>query len=241
MKNIPDISHIAGIIGEPSRGTMLTELMGGSLTATELAARADVSASTASEHLAKLLAAGLVVFEPQGRQRVYRLAGPEVARVLESLAALSPVVSSHDGVGYGLVDLRYARSCYDHLAGKVGVAVTEALVANGVLGESLSSEEFQVTPQGERWFAALEIDVEQARRKRRAFARRCIDWSERRPHLAGSLGAALLDRLFEMQWLERVEGERIVVLTGAGARGLVALLDDATLEAVISADQYVTY
>jgi DNA-binding transcriptional ArsR family regulator len=241
MKNVPDISHIAGIIGDPSRGTMLTELMGGPLTATELAARAGISASTASEHLAKLRAAGLVVCEPQGRQRLYRLAGPEVAQMLESLAALSPVISSHDGAGYGLVDLRYARSCYDHLAGKFGVAVTDALVANEVLGESLSSDEFQVTPHGVEWFAALEIDVERARRKRRAFARRCIDWSERRPHLAGSLGAALLDRLFDMQWLERVEGERIVVLTGAGARGLVACLDDANLEAVIAADQYVKY
>ncbi|HUZ01811.1 MAG TPA: helix-turn-helix domain-containing protein [Thermomicrobiaceae bacterium] len=220
MKAQPNLAPIANLIGEPARATMLLELLGGgALTATELAARAEVAPSTASEHLARLVDGGLLRVEAQGRHRYYRLAGPEVARILEALGTLGRPVDGGDPFEHEVLDgLRFGRTCYDHLAGRLGVVVRDALVERGVLVED--GVEHGVTPAGEAWFAAFGIEVPAVRRARRSFARSCLDWSERRPHLAGALGAALLDRLVALGWVARVPGERMVVLTSAGRLGL---------------------
>lgn len=236
-QTMPDISQIAAVIGEPARGRMLSALLRGSLTATDLAVRAGIAASTASGHLNKLMNAGLIACEPQGRWRRYRLANIEVAQLLESLAVLAPDVSDvsiEEGDGISMTDMRYARSCYDHLAGKIGVAVTGAMLRQGILQESAASEEFSIGPGGDVWFAGLGIDVVAARGRKRSFARRCLDWSERKPHLAGSLGAAVLERFLALGWLERVPGERAVVVTDAGRSGLKKYLDDPQLDEVLA-------
>jgi DNA-binding transcriptional ArsR family regulator len=224
MSGFPDLAAVGSLIGEPARSAMLSELADGrALPAGELAARAGVSASTASAHLSRLVAGGLLVGVAQGRHRYYRLAGPEVADALESLAALTPPPAPRDGFNRSVLSgLRFARSCYRHLAGRLGVDVRDRLVELDLIVED--GAEHRVTPAGERWFGQLGVDVEAARRARRAFARACIDWSERRPHLAGSLGDAMLTALVEHEWLRRQPGERTLELTPAGRRWLEATL-----------------
>jgi hypothetical protein len=159
----------------------------------------------------------------QGRNKVYRLASPQVARVLEALATLArPVPPGTFREARHGRDLRLARSCYDHLAGRLGVAVTERLVLGGRL--RARGPAYALTPRGERALARLGVDVARAREGRRAFARPCLDWSERRHHLAGALGAALLDRLLASGWLERRRSGRSLLVTERGWRGLQAAL-----------------
>lgn len=224
MDRLPQIGSVAALIGEPARAAILVNLWDGrALSAGELAARAEVSAATASVHLAKLVAGGLLAVEARGRHRFYRLAGCAVAEAMEALAALAPAGESPATADRfereALAELRFARTCYDHLAGWLGVAIAEAMLARRFLVEA--GDGFAVTAGGEAWFAGLGVDVAGARRARRAFARGCVDWSERRPHLAGALGAALAARLFDLGWVERVAGERTVRLTrtGRGALG----------------------
>lgn len=213
-----DLATVAALIGNPARAAMLSDLLCGSaLTATELAVRAEISPSTASEHLTRLVAGHLIAVEAQGRHRYYRLAGADVARMLEALGAYAPATSP-DHARNVPNDLRFARTCYDHLAGHLGVAIRDALVERGHIAEA--GAEHVVTPDGERWFATFGVDLDAARASRRSFARRCLDWSERRPHLAGALGAALLHRMGERGWLVQVPGERQVILTPDGRRGL---------------------
>lgn len=221
----PDLAAVAALIGEPARATMLVDLLDGrALTASELAARADVAPSTASEHLTRLVAGGLLACDAQGRHRYYRLADAGVARALESLGALARPTRPADRFEQELLQgLRLARTCYDHLAGRIGVAVADALTSRHLIEEDGS--EYRVTPAGQAWFVALGVDVAAARRRRRAWARRCLDWSERRPHLAGALGAALLARLLELDWVERLDGERALRVTPAGRDGLLRRLD----------------
>ena len=213
-----DLATVAALIGNPARAAMLSDLLSGSaLTATELAARAEIAPSTASEHLARLVDGRLIAVEAQGRHRYYRLASNDVARLLEALGAYAPVTPP-DHARHVPADLRFARTCYDHLAGHLGVAIRDALVARGHIAEA--GAEHTVTASGDRWFATFGIDLETARASRRSFARRCLDWSERRPHLAGALGAALLRRMLERDWLVQVPGERQVILTPDGQHGL---------------------
>lgn len=213
------------MIGEPARAAMLVELMHGrALTATELAARAEVSAPSASAHLAKLVAGDLLRCEPQGRHRYYRLAGPAVAHALEALGVLARPFVPQDPFDRELYwDLRHARTCYDHLAGQLGVAMTDALLARDFVADA--GDEFELLPAGEAWFGRFGIDVAAAKRSRRAFARRCLDWSERRPHLAGALGAALLGRVLQLGWIERRPGERSVGITARGEMGFMQELE----------------
>lgn len=220
MNAYPNLAPIANLIGEPARAAMLSELLGGgALTATELATRAGVAPSTASEHLTRLVAGGLLHVQTQGRHRYYRLAGPQVARTLEALGAHGRPDDGGDAFEREVLDgLRFGRTCYDHLAGRLGVALRAALIERGVLVED--GAEHRVTPEGEAWFATLAIDLQAVRRARRSFARSCLDWSERRPHLAGALGAALLERLIELGWIVPQPGERAVRLTPAGRLGL---------------------
>ncbi|HLH21238.1 MAG TPA: winged helix-turn-helix domain-containing protein [Chloroflexota bacterium] len=213
------IATTAGLIGERTRAAMLAELLGGhALTSTELAVRAHITPPTASVHLAKLVEGGLLAVEVQGRHRYYRLAGVEVARVLEELGGLSASPERAVPPCHSLPEgLRFARTCYDHLAGKLAVAIRDALLEREIVQEA--GIEHLATERGGAWLTAFGVDVAAARRARRSFARRCLDWTERRPHLAGALGAALLDRLVERGWLVRQPGERTVLLTRAGAAG----------------------
>jgi DNA-binding transcriptional ArsR family regulator len=224
VKAYRDVAGTAALIGEPARAVILLALLDGRpLTASNLAARVDLAPSTTSEHLRRLVAGGLLIAERRGRHRDYRLAGREVAQALEALGALSgPGPTADDDAFEREVtrDLRFARSCFDHLAGRLGVAITDALLARRCLVED--GDDYRLTAAGEAWFAAFGVDVAAARGRRRRFARRCLDWSERRPHLAGALGTALFAELLARGWVERLDGERVLRLTPRGAAGLAA-------------------
>ncbi len=223
MKDGPSIVRIAALIGDHARADVLTALMADrALTATELAGIAGVTKQTISAHLAKLLDAGLVSVEHQGRHRYFRLADHDVAQLLESLM----------GVAFrtGAVRLRSsprepalrkARVCYDHLAGECGVLAFEALLARRVFKQG--SGGLTLTNAGAAWFAELGIDVAAAASKRRAFCRPCLDWGERRHHLGGALGTALLERLFALGWARRAKGSRVVSFTPQGELSFAAL------------------
>jgi DNA-binding transcriptional ArsR family regulator len=212
-----DIATPAVLIGDTTRAAFLMALADGtSLPASELAQRAGVSASTASIQLAKLIDGGLVAAEQHGRHRYYTLHDPAIANALESLAAIAPPqrVRSRKQTRIGS-DLRAARTCYDHLAGVLGVSLLDALLESGAL-----TEELVPTARGARRFRELGIDVDALARGRRPLGRRCLDWSERRHHLAGALGAALATRFFELGWVERTRSSRAVRVTKPGRRAL---------------------
>lgn len=218
--------YIAGLICEPSRARMLWNLLDGrSYTATELAACADVSATSASNHLAKLLEAELVKVEIQGRHRYYSFASGEIAYVVESLANLSgrKTSTAKSDRHSDLQGIKRCRTCYDHLAGFVGVEITEALVRKSCLQKNGGA--YLVTEQGWEWFASVGISANDFTDNRRPLTRQCLDWSERRPHLAGHLGATLLETLLQMKWFEKIQFSRELTITAAGEKGLNKLLN----------------
>jgi DNA-binding transcriptional ArsR family regulator len=220
MGHAPGVNAIAALLGDSTRAVMLDALMDGQARpAGELARRAGVAPSTASEHLTRLVEGHLLVVEPRGRERRYRLASAEVADVLEALSCLgseAPVTSLRAA---GRTEaLRAARTCYDHLAGRFGVAVTEALVERDVLRSGDGS--FELTGDGELFLVGLGVDVAGARARKRVFARPCLDWSERRPHLAGALGAALADAALDQGWVCRRPNDRGLRVTPKGAAEL---------------------
>src|SRR6202171_2300600 len=214
-----NLVEVAALVGDTARATMLNALMGGqSLTATELAYCANVSRATASGHLSKLVAARLLTVTRKRRFSYYRIASPLVATMWESIKVVAaievpprrqPRSANNDA-------LRFARSCYDHLAGQVGVAVTDALVAMGHI--VLTDEGGEVTSSGGRFLSAFGADL--TPRTRRIFCQPCHGWSERRYHLKGLVGARILDRLFELGWLECVPSSRSLYLTSPGSAGL---------------------
>jgi DNA-binding transcriptional ArsR family regulator len=220
METQPDLSTIAALIGDQTRAAILSALLSGqALPASELAYRAHITPQTTSAHLNKLMEGGLIAVNQIGRHRYYRLKNAQVARALEALAVISPpprVKSKQESDEMQALCL--ARTCYDHLAGKLGVAVTQALVDQGYL--ALHSEHFEVTDQGANWLAIWNIDPAQLRKGRRAFARTCLDWSERRDHLAGALGAAIANQFFEKGWVTRIPGGRSLHITAAGRSGI---------------------
>jgi DNA-binding transcriptional ArsR family regulator len=222
MSDGPHIARIAGLIGDPARAEMLTALMGGqALTATELAQVAGITKQTASAHLGKLLEARLVAQEPQGRHRYYRLADDDVARLLESLMG----VASRAGVlrlraGPREAALREARVCYDHLAGEQGVRLLDGLMRRGYMAAAPSPAGLAVSPAGLAFFSSLGIDVASLAAGRRPLGRHCLDWSVRRHHLGGALGAALLQRAFALGWARRATASRAVSITPAGVVAL---------------------
>ena len=212
-----DIAAPASLIGDSTRATFLMALsQGQSLPAGELARRARVTPSTASIQLAKLVEGGLLTVERNGRHRYYGLTDPNVAAAIESLAVIAPrrPASSLKQARVGS-ELQAARTCYDHLAGALGVALFDALQRQGLLTAAP-----EPTRRGAKRFAELGIDVEELAGRRRPFAKRCLDWTERRDHLAGSLGAALASRCFELGWIERLPTSRAVLLTDAGRNAL---------------------
>jgi len=216
-----DLSAVGALLADPPRVAILVALLGGVATpAGELARIAGITPSTTSIHLAKLLAAGWVAVERRGRHRYYRLGSAEVATVLEQIAWVAPPIPVRSLRGRQQTDaLRLARSCYDHLAGQVGVALTDALVSRDVL--RVEGSDFALTPAGAMFLRERGVDVPAAT-GRRAFARRCLDWSERRDHLGGALGAAVFAAWETQGWVERRECGRALRLTPAGVTQLLA-------------------
>ena len=214
-----DLAAGAGAIADPARAAMLEALFDGApRSAGALAREAGVAASTASHHLGRLLDAGLLVVEPDGRRRAFRLAGPDVARALEALAVISPQRPPRTlRRATRLEAERTARTCYDHLAGRLGVAVCDALLDADAIAPD-GERAYALGPGADRAFAALGVALPPA--SRRTYARPCLDWSERRPHLAGALGAAVADALLEREWVTRVPRTRALRVTEAGRDGL---------------------
>ena len=190
---------------------------GGERTAGSLARVARIAPSTASGHLRMLAEGGLVSIENRGRHQYVRLAGPQVAHALEALSTIAPTIASTSlRANDRALALRRARTCYDHLAGALGVALADALCAEGIL----TSDELQLTPHGARRLSEFGIDTAQLRRASRPVTRACLDWSEKRPHVAGALGASLCHELIARGWIIRMPEPRIVRLTPAGEKGL---------------------
>jgi DNA-binding transcriptional ArsR family regulator len=221
MSNVPQIAEVAALVGDPARANMLCALLGGrALTASELAFAAGVTPQTTSGHLGKLFAARLVVLMKQGRHRYYRLAGPQVAQMLESIMNVALSGPPRFQPKSRLDDrLRHARTCYDHIAGVVGVGLAERLTERGFV--ILGDEAGEVTASGMDFLGKLGVDLSGARAKRRVFCRPCLDWTERRSHIGGAVGAALAQRCFELKWIERVRDNRALTITAAGRRGLL--------------------
>ncbi|MFJ1734268.1 ArsR/SmtB family transcription factor [Streptomyces sp. NPDC088254] len=220
----PLLARLAGLLADETRATCLLALLDGrAWTAGELARHAGVAASTLSEHLGKLVAGGLLAEERQGRHRYVRLADARVAQLVEDLAAqvapdavAAPRSLRASSAGSALAR---GRTCYDHLAGRLGIAVTDALTARGLL---LQETGFALTRAGLRWFDGTGIALD--RTGRRPLARACLDWTERRPHLAGVAGAALCRHAFDSGWCERIGSERAVRVTASGEHALNELL-----------------
>jgi DNA-binding transcriptional ArsR family regulator len=217
----PNLSATAFLIADAARAAMLMALADGrALPAGELAQAAGVTAQTASSHLAKLLAGGLLAVEQQGRHRYYRLADAHVALALESLASIGAQPSvRRRSPGREAQKLRFARCCYDHLAGQAGVAITHCLVQRGFLLRG-RDKTFEVTPAGMAWFGGIGLDLDALRAGRNGVARQCLDWTERRHHLAGPLGVGLLDLFCAKGWLRRAPASRVVQITPDGWVGL---------------------
>lgn len=236
MHGDADIATVAALMGEPARAAVLIALADGrALAASTLAAEAGVAPSTVSGHLARLVAGGLVRVEPSGRHRYYRLAGPQVAEAVEALARLAPTRTVRSlRAGTHAQAIRRARTCYDHLAGRLGVALHDTLVADRVLLVGANTDggrgagpdpvlgpgralQYELTDHGRRRLADLGIVLDGT--GRRTQLRYCLDWSEQRPHLGGALGAALLERFVQLGWVLPAE-RRVVRITDAGRAGL---------------------
>lgn len=224
MSSPAEVAGVAALIGDPARAAMLWALMDGrALTAGELASTAGVTPQTASEHLARLVEAGLIAVAPQGRRRYHRLASPAVARLIESLMAFSaPQARTRPVVGPRQAALRRARTCYDHLAGEVAVGIADRMQARGQL--ELSHDGAALTADGEAFLSSLGLDLEASRAKR-VFCRPCLDWSERRLHLAGAVGAALCALSLERGWFRRSLGGRALEITPRGHSALREAFD----------------
>lgn len=219
MNANPNVARVAALVSEDSRAAILTALMDGRLhPAGELAYMARIKPQTASFHLSKMVSANVVTVLKQGRHRYYGVQSPEVAQVLETLLSIAPPVkikslsqASEDKA------MRFARTCYDHLAGNLGIQLTDSLIKEGIIFEE--ENEFVVTEKGEKFFKDFHIELEMVKKKRRSFAHKCLDWSERRYHLAGALGNALLERLLVLKWVHRVPNTRSIKITSEGKKG----------------------
>jgi DNA-binding transcriptional ArsR family regulator len=216
MKEGPDIARIAALIGDPARANMLTALMSGkALTVTELAGEAGVTIQTASGHLTKLEAGGMLAPRKQGRHKYFALAGPEVARVLENLMGLAAGAGHlRQRIGPKDAEMRHARVCYNHLAGTLGTRMYDAMTAAGHL--AMQGDALILTPQGAEFVVDFGIDLAALRAKRLPLCRDCLDWSARRSHLAGSLGRAMLTQIETLGWARRVDGTRVMRFSKAG-------------------------
>ena len=224
MEAEPDLARLAATVGDPRRIQMLALLMEGrALTAKELALGAGVEPATASAHLKRLQEDGLLEAAAQGRHKYFRFASEQVAQMVESLmrvAPRKPVAAVRVGTP---VPLRRARYCYDHLAGALGTGLLALMLRKGWLQDDAEPKQLALTPRGDKALAQLGIDVQAAQERRRQFACRCLDWSERRDHLGGALGAALAQELQARKWIERRKHTREVRVTAAGEEALAAM------------------
>lgn len=222
MRDGPNITTIAALVGDHARARALTVLMTGkALTATELADAAGVTRQTISSHLARLVDARLLAVEAQGRHRYFRIADAEVAALLESLMGIAfntGTLPAHLRLGPSAPALRKARVCYDHLAGELGVLVHDRLAAHGAFG--FGAEGIALTATGAALVGKLGIETEALDKARRPVCRTCLDWSERRHHLAGALGSALLERIEHLGWARRVPGSRVMAFHPDGEAAL---------------------
>lgn len=216
MKEGPSIAPIAALAGDPARANMLAALLSGkALTATELANEAGITAQTASSHLSKLEDGGLILGVKQGRHRYFRLSGSDVADMLEKMMGVA-ARAGHLRTRPGPSDpkVRHARVCYDHLAGEMGVAMFDGLARKGII--VARGNDVKLTRKGETFAADFGIDLEALESNRRPLCKSCLDWSQRRSHLAGSLGAALLDRIYDEGWALRDKKSRAILFTRSG-------------------------
>jgi DNA-binding transcriptional ArsR family regulator len=208
-------SQIASLIGDPVRAKILWALLDGrAYTATELAVYADTTPQNISMHLNKLVSADLLSVESQGRHRYYNYSRADVPYAIEAIANLIPGKDLSASKHSEDKPVRHCRSCYDHLAGKVGVLLTDGLLKLQFIYKEDNS--FEVSAEGETWFNSLSIDVDLLKKQKRSFARPCLDWSERKHHLAGSLGAALLNRMIADGWVRKEKDSRTVIVTRKG-------------------------
>ena len=221
MKEGPDIAFLGSLIGDPARANMLTALLSGkALTASELAAEAGITPQTASAHLSKMESGGLLQQRRQGRHRYFALADDDVGILLESMMGFA-AKKGHLRTRTGPRDpaLRYARVCYNHLAGDLGVRMMDSLLAKGFL--TPENEGLGLTDDGRAFAEGFAIDLEPLEKSRRPMCKSCLDWSNRRSHLAGSLGSALLTRFYDLGWARRIEGSRIVAFSPRGEKAFL--------------------
>lgn len=219
MSTVLDLASVAALVGDPARANILSALLGGrALTAKELAYAAHVSPQTTSGHLGKLTAANLLTPWQQGRFRYYRLASPAVATMLESIMNVAAMTPPRIRPPRMDPAMRGARLCYDHCAGHLGVGLADALIARGHI--ELGDDGGVVTLPGTKFLLDFGIDIEALRNHRRVFCKPCLDWSERRPHIAGLVGAQIAHRLFDLDWIARIRDTRALRITPAGAKGL---------------------
>jgi DNA-binding transcriptional ArsR family regulator len=217
----PLIAEIAALVGEPARATMLSALLDGrALTAGELAFAARVTPQTASTHLAKLTETGLLSVIREGRHRYFRLASPKVVEMLDGIVAVAlENRPRYRPLSRQARELGKARICYDHLAGRLSVDLADFFTAHEYIVPSEDAAE--ITPAGTRFLTEFGIDVSALSSTRRHFCRLCLDWTERRPHIAGAVGAALTKRCFDLGWIERMKHSGAVIVTASGQRGFL--------------------
>lgn len=211
--------QVATLIGDPTRATIMWTLLDGkAFTATELAITADTSPQNISMHLTKLVQADLLSVESQGRHKYYKFSRKEIAYAIEAMANLipQPVAGKNNQFVNDLSPVKYCRTCYDHLAGRIGVLITDSLLKQKLITDSNNS--FEITSKGEKWFSNLGIPVNDLKFQRRSFIRPCLDWSERRNHIAGSLAASLLDKMLLSDWIRRVKNSREILITAKGQK-----------------------
>jgi DNA-binding transcriptional ArsR family regulator len=222
MNAEPDLARLAATVGDPRRIQMLALLMEGrALTAKELALGSGITPATATSHLRRLLHDGLLASTSQGRHKYFRLASEQVAHLIESLMQVAP--RRQPGSAHAAEPIRQARYCYDHLAGSLGTGLLALLLRKGWLVNDLAdttAKQLELTPRGVKAFTSLGLDVATTRTRRRQFACRCLDWSERRDHLGGALGAALAEHLQASHWIERKKHSRVVAVTALGREQL---------------------
>lgn len=226
MKGIPDITYIASLIADKRRAIMLDALMSKEkLNATELAKKANITPQTASSHLTKLVAGGLVNVESNGRSKFYNIARPEVAEALEALTLIGTQTTVKSLSYYDEVNQHQkARSCYDHLAGNLGVQITKKLVEKEYLIDG-AEKDYVVSEKGEVFFRNFGIDLALLKKKKRHLARKCLDWSEQQYHLAGALGAAMQEKFLHQKWIYKKPDSRVILITETGSRNFSALFD----------------
>jgi len=211
----------AALIGDATRASILWNLLDGkAFTATELAIAVETSAQNISMHLGKLLDADLISVEKQGRHKYYRFSNKEVAYAVEAMANLIPkseISAKKKTENYP--PIKYCRTCYDHLAGKIGVALAESLLEQKIIIEKNNT--FEITSEGEKWFSDFGVNIGDAKKQKRIFLKPCLDWSERRYHIAGSVGTLLLNKMLEQDWIRRTKDSRAIIITGKGEKEML--------------------